>query len=148
MSDWRQRPRNGKAEFLAHKSFVREGLNAGHTKTYLHQVLKNEHNLTLSLSQFNRHVKALMTADRPSDVVPIEDTYKVQENQDAPLNGQHTHSDQRSSKADASAVKSHKSDADTQRKPLTRADLRKISNDIRNLDLDALVKGKGLVKIE
>lgn len=148
MSDWRQRPRNGKAEFLAHQAFIREGLNAGHTKTHLHQVLKNEHNLTLSLSQFNRHIKALMTAERPSDVEPNEDAHEVQKNQDAPLNGQHTNSDHINSKADASAAKSHKSDADTQRKPLTRADLRKISNDIRNLDLDALVKGKGLVRIQ
>ncbi|WP_411566789.1 hypothetical protein ACLIN3_27590 (plasmid) [Pseudomonas orientalis] len=41
-----------------------------------------------------------------------------------------------------------KGDNENPRKPVTRTDLREIRNSVNNLDLNALVKGKGLVNRE
>lgn len=127
MSDWRSKPRNGKAAFMRHLEVIQAMLNAGETQNAIRSRLASDSEFDMSASQFSRHIAAFglkghIAAYEPNmaplDVVipKIVKNDNVQDSTDS-----HT------------------------KKPLTRSDLRKIQEDVNNIDLNALVSGKGVV---
>lgn len=129
MCDWRSKPRNGRAEFLKHEGFIQARIAAGETHKAIFQYLKDHEELDMSLSQFNRYINKrlvqgnnALTAKMPSQAV----TTAVIERP------QGTHLDTSPSKI-------------SQKSPLTHEDLRKIRRDVDNIDLNALIQGKGVV---
>jgi hypothetical protein len=61
MSDWRSKPRNGKADFMNHKQAIEARIDRGLTYKAILEELWETEGLALSQSQFNRYVKAFIT---------------------------------------------------------------------------------------
>jgi hypothetical protein len=61
MSDWRSKPRNGKADFMNHKQAIEVRIDRGLTYKAILEELWETEGLALSQSQFNRYVKAFIT---------------------------------------------------------------------------------------
>ncbi|KPY47131.1 TraK family protein [Pseudomonas syringae] len=62
MKDWRSAPRNGKAAFLEHREAIQAKLESGYTFKAIYDQLVASKSLSMSQSQFNRYVKALLVA--------------------------------------------------------------------------------------
>lgn len=70
MSDWRSKPRNGRAEFLKHEAFIQARIAAGETHKAIYQYLRDHEELDMSLSQFNRYINKL-AAQANNALTPI-----------------------------------------------------------------------------
>ncbi|OSK14532.1 hypothetical protein EAMG_05312 [Escherichia coli M056] len=57
MSDWRAKPRVGRAEFLKYASEIQSQIEQGNTNKKIYEHLTNTYDFKLSLAQFNRYVR-------------------------------------------------------------------------------------------
>lgn len=127
MGDWRSKPRNGRAHFLRHLDVIQTMLNAGETQNAIRARLASDAGFDMSASQFSRHIKAFglkgQTVIPGLTVAPLESITAENSKNESPV--------------------------ETTRpgpKPsLTRSDFRQIRENINNIDLNALVSGKGVV---
>lgn len=126
MSDWRSKPRNGKAQFMKHLDFIQSKLRAGETQNAIRTWLVDREGFEMSASQFSRHLNAFRLANDQSKTCP------AQAQADVTLL---TTSGNESRPNFEAPIKA----------PLTKADFRQIRKDVDNMDLDALVSGKGVV---
>ena len=112
---------------MRHLKVIETSLNAGETQNAIRSRLASDFGFDMSASQFSRHIAAFglkthITANEPN-MAPLEAAIpEIEQNKKPP----------------------ERADRDT-KEPLTRSDLRKIRDDINNLDLNALVSGKGVV---
>lgn len=135
VNDWRSKPRNGKAQFLKHLPVIQARIKAGETQNAVRQDLEQEAGLSISKAQFSRYLKAfnqvenLQAASKPSpsDLKPQKADKR---------------SDQVSTQAQSKAASDKPA---SPRKPMTPADFRKIREDVDKMDLDALIRGDGIV---
>lgn len=138
MSDWRSKPRTGKAQFLKHLPSIRIRIEAGETQTAIRTDLCQDAGLQISAAQFSRYLKAFCPAVKAcrdtissSTLVESIPQNSVEKVKPAKTNDQAKPPEQKS--------------AIPPRKPMTPADFRKIREDTDKLDLDALVSGRGLI---
>lgn len=112
---------------MRHLKVIQTSLNAGETQNAIRSRLASDFGFDMSASQFSRHIAAFGLKDHITGYEPNM----------APLETINPISAQAEKTQDTA-------DRDT-KKPLTRSDLRKIRDDMNNLDLNALVSGKGVV---
>jgi hypothetical protein len=135
MSDWRSKPRNGKAQFLKHLPMILTRVKAGETQNAIRQDLERETGLSISKAQFSRYLKAFNQVEnsQAGSKPPSSDLKPRTVNKPADQV-----SNQASNKASVEKPASP-------RKPMTPADFRKIREDVDKMDLDALIRGDGIV---
>lgn len=135
MSDWRSKPRTGKAHFLKHLPVIQARIKAGETQNAIRQDLEQEAGLNISKAQFSRYLKAFNQ---------VENSQAGSKPSSSDLKPRTTNkpadqvSNQASNKASVEKPASP-------RKPMTPADFRKIREDVDKMDLDALIRGDGIV---
>ena len=135
MSDWRSEPRNGKAQFLKHLPVIQARIKAGETQTAIRQDLERETDLRISKAQFSRYLKAFNQVEySPLVSKPPSGELKPQKALEP--------SGQVSTQAPNEAAIEKPA---SPRKPMTPADFRKIREDVDKMDLDALIRGDGIV---
>lgn len=140
MSDWRSKPRNGRAEFLKHEAFIQARIAAGETHKAIYQYLGDHEELDMSLSQFNRYINKLAAQanNALTPIPPITAVTKLAEGRPSTTALESLKEPQETSLNTSPSKTSQKS-------PLTPEDLRKIRRDVDNMDLNALIQGKGVV---
>lgn len=60
MKDWRSKPRTGKHKFIQSASEIEARLNMGETQKQIYDDLKDNKDMSLSYSQFNRYINILL----------------------------------------------------------------------------------------
>lgn len=135
MSDWRSAPRNGKAQFLKHLPVIQARINAGETQTSIRQDLERETDLRISKAQFSRYLKAFNQVDNSQ---PVSKPSSGELNPQKVLKPSGQVSTQ---VLNEPAIEKPASP----RKPMTPADFKKIREDVDKMDLDALIRGDGIV---
>jgi hypothetical protein len=125
MSDWRAKPRTGKAEFLRHLAIIQARLAAGETQNAIRQSLTEDSSWSISTAQFSRYVK---TYTNPAS----EHKYATVLNEPRLLQSTRT----TKSNVSASGKPLIKP---VERKPLTSADFKMIRAHTDDLDLSALI---------
>ncbi|RYZ92356.1 MAG: hypothetical protein EOP06_04470 [Proteobacteria bacterium] len=119
MSEWRTKPRTGKAEFLKHLAVIQARLAAGETQNAVRVSLTDASDWSISAAQFSRYVKAHTSPAKSRREVPVINEPKTTLS---------------TSPAKADMVQA------TERKPLTPADFKRIRAQTDNLDLSALIE--------
>lgn len=76
MSDWRSKPRNGKAAFMTHVNAIQDALRKGATCVAIRTQLMESNGLDMSQAQFNRYVKTLLQAKPNISPSILRDTAK------------------------------------------------------------------------
>ncbi|GKS08195.1 hypothetical protein PSTH1771_24285 [Pseudomonas syringae pv. theae] len=137
MSDWRSKPRNGKAQFLKHLPMIQSRLKDGETQSAIRLELTQEAGLVISKAQFSRYLKAFNLVQN----LPSSTTTSALKNSNlhgAEKNPEHVPTGEKTKPAmdDSSA---------SPKKPMTPADFRKIREDVDRMDLNALISGRGIV---
>jgi hypothetical protein len=126
MSDWRAKPRTGKAEFLRHLAIIQARLAAGETQNAIRQSLTEDSSWSISAAQFSRYVK---TYTNPAS----EHEYATVLNEPGLLQSPRT------TKPNVSASGKPLVEP-AERKPLTPADFKRIRAQTDDLDLSALIE--------
>lgn len=126
MDDWRSKPRTGKAQFIKHLDTIQQRLNAGETQNAIRQVLMQDAGLQISAAQFSRYLKSFGLTGR---FETISNTARRPE-----IRSKNT--------ATPASVPSNELE---KKRPLTRADFKKIREDVDKMDLNALVSGQGII---
>lgn len=119
MSEWRTKPRTGKAEFLKHLAVIQARIAAGETQNAVRVSLTDASDWSISAAQFSRYVKAYTSPAKSRREVPVINEAKTTLS---------------TSPAKADMVQA------TERKPLTPADFKRIRAQTDNLDLSALIE--------
>lgn len=132
MSDWRAKPRTGKAEFLKHLGVIQVRLDAGETQNAIRHSLTDESDWSISAAQFSRYVKAYTT---PATNVEVAKTRKEPQGSQGTIT------------AIPGLSASHGNPIQpTERKPLTPADFKRIRAQTDDLDLNALIENSGTTR--
>ncbi|MBN4174226.1 hypothetical protein ALP76_200071 [Pseudomonas savastanoi pv. glycinea] len=136
MSDWRSKPRNGKAQFLKHLPLIQSRLKGGETQSAIRLELMQEAGLVISKAQFSRYLKAFnLIQDLPSST-------PTSALKDSNLHGAEKNPAPITTSENSKAVMNESANP---RKPMTPADFRKIREDVDKMDLNALISGRGIV---
>lgn len=140
MSDWRSKPRNGRAEFLKHEAFIQARITAGETHKAIYQYLSDHEKLNMSLSQFSRYIHKF-AAQGNNVLTPIPSITAVTKLAE----GRPSTTAVESLKEPQEMFLNTSLSTTSLKSPLTPEDLRKIRRDVDNMDLNALIQGKGVV---
>jgi hypothetical protein len=147
MTDWRSKPRTGKAQFVKHLAVIQTRLDAGETQNSIRQLLAQEQGLEMSAAQFSRYLKAFNLTAR----FPVVQPLRTVRNEPKAEIGSEPKAEVAKAPVAATepvtkAVHQEKSPAPKQ--PLTQADFRKIRENAAKLDLNALIEGYGVIYTE
>lgn len=138
MSDWRSKPRTGKAQFLKHLVLIRARIEAGETQNAIRNDLCQDAGLQISAAQFSRYLKAF-SQEVGTHATAVPSSIESE-------SGPHNPAEKvKPVKANDQAKTPEQKSAASPRKPMTPADFRKIREDVDKLDLNALVSGRGLI---
>ncbi|MCD5996980.1 hypothetical protein KDX38_25315 [Pseudomonas sp. CDFA 602] len=137
MSDWRSKPRNGKAQFLKHLPLIQSRLKGGETQSAIRLELMQEEGLVISKAQFSRYLKAFnliqnLPSPTTTSALKSSNLHGTEKNPEPVPTGEKTKSAMDKPQASPG-------------KPMTPADFRKIREDVDRMDLNALISGRGIV---
>ncbi|KAA3532968.1 hypothetical protein [Pseudomonas savastanoi] len=135
MSDWRSKPRNGKAQFLKHLPLIQSRLKGGETQSVIRLELMQEAGLVISKAQFSRYLKAFNLIQNLPSSTPTSA-------KDSNLHGAEKNPVPVTTSENPKAALNKSANP---RKPMTPADFRKIREDVDKMDLNALISGRGIV---
>jgi hypothetical protein len=107
---------------MKHLAVIQAGISAGETQNAIRAQLKSDAGFEMSAAQFSRHLRAFALKSTAQEVLPLKPN---------PVD------------AKAGPRQTTSTPTTSTTRPLTKADLRQIGESMDDMDLEALVAGKG-----